>query len=107
MKRVFVRRNGELIEITHERRPSSAPFIIPDLPEYQSPIDGKVISGRAQRREDLKRNGCRPWEGREQETKEAARQRQYAEQRLDHRIEESARRSFYELPPDKRRMLTG
>ena len=30
-----------------------------DLPEYVSPVTGKPVDGRAARREDLKRSGCR------------------------------------------------
>lgn len=37
-------------------------MIIPDTPDYESPIDGSVISGRKQRREDLKRNGCHEYD---------------------------------------------
>jgi hypothetical protein len=32
--------------------------IMPDIEPYESPVDGRVVSGRASRREDLKRNGC-------------------------------------------------
>lgn len=48
-------------------RPMDKPFagqvtapaaIVPDLPDYRSPIDGRVVSGRAARREDLRRNNC-------------------------------------------------
>lgn len=35
-----------------------APAIISDIPEYASPIDGRLISSRSARREDLKRNNC-------------------------------------------------
>ena len=38
------------------------PTVISDIPEYASPIDGKVISTRSERREDLKRNNCVEWE---------------------------------------------
>lgn len=38
------------------------PMIISDIPDYISPIDGKLVSGRVQRREDLKRNNCVEWE---------------------------------------------
>ena len=41
-------------------RPSH--LIWADLPAYESPIDGRIIEGRAQRREDLKRNGCREYD---------------------------------------------
>lgn len=40
----------------------SAPRIIRDIPEYRSPIDGKPITSRSQRRDDLVRNGCVEWE---------------------------------------------
>lgn len=35
-----------------------APIVASDIPEYRSPIDGKLITSRSQRREDLKRNNC-------------------------------------------------
>ena len=34
-------------------------FVMPDCAGYQSPVDGRLIDGRTQRREDLRRNGCR------------------------------------------------
>lgn len=38
------------------------PQIIGDIPEYRSPVDGKLITSRSQRRDDLERNNCREWE---------------------------------------------
>lgn len=38
------------------------PMIIRDIPDYRSPIDGRLISGRTQRREDLIRNDCVEWD---------------------------------------------
>ena len=35
------------------------PYISGDLKPYRSPVTGKVIEGRAARREDLARTGCR------------------------------------------------
>ena len=35
------------------------PYIRGDLPAYRSPVTGKLIEGRAARREDLARSGCR------------------------------------------------
>lgn len=35
-----------------------APLISSDIPDYLSPVNGKLISGRKQRKEDLKRNDC-------------------------------------------------
>lgn len=34
------------------------PAVISDIPEYASPIDGKMITSRSQRRDDLARNNC-------------------------------------------------
>lgn len=34
------------------------PLITHDIPDYQSPVTGEWVSGRAQRREDLIKNDC-------------------------------------------------
>lgn len=100
-------KGGEPFEVTADYVPEpAAPLVIGDLPSYQSPVTGKWVDGRAQRREDLKRTGSRPWEGKAQEMKEAARQRQYTEQHMERSLHETAMRTFYELPPSKRRILT-
>lgn len=39
-----------------------APMVIRDIEPYRSPVDGKEISSRSARREDLKKNDCVPWE---------------------------------------------
>lgn len=60
----YVIRNGSLVEkSTGEAMPSDdgairLPFVVRDVPAYRSPIDGRVIEGRAARREDLARNDC-------------------------------------------------
>lgn len=38
------------------------PTVISDIPEYRSPIDGKMITSRSERRDDLARNGCVEYE---------------------------------------------
>lgn len=35
-----------------------APTVLSDIPEYASPIDGKMITSRSQRREDFKKHNC-------------------------------------------------
>lgn len=107
-KRWIYPADGEPFEVTQDYvRPPDGHFIIGDLPAYESPVDGRVVEGRAQRREDLRRTGSRPWEGREQELKEAQRRQQYQEHALDRKAEESAWRSWYNMSPDKRRVLRG
>jgi hypothetical protein len=107
-KRWIYPESGEPFEVTADYAPEPlTPFIIGEIPAYQSPIDGRVIESRTQRREDMKRNQCRPWEGKQQELNEAQRHRGYAEQHLDRTLHEATARSFYEMPPSKRRILTG
>jgi hypothetical protein len=35
------------------------PNVISDIPDYSSPIDGRMITSRSERRDDLKRNICK------------------------------------------------
>ena len=83
----------------------SAPSAIVDIPAYVSPVSGKLINSRTQRNEDLKRTGSRPWEGLEQEKKEAARQKAYQEQKEDAKLEKAISETYYAMPPEKRRVL--
>lgn len=61
--------------------PLASPHITPVMPEYQSPIDGRVISTRHERREDLKRNGCVPYEDSMSPTKGKIRNKAFAKKR--------------------------
>lgn len=38
------------------------PHVISDIPEYASPIDGRMITSRSERRDDLARNNCVEYE---------------------------------------------
>jgi hypothetical protein len=76
-----------------------------DLPGYQSPTTGRWIEGRAARRDDLKRSGARPWEGFDQEKKEAQKRLAEREAKSDAKLEKVIRESFHQLPPAKRRAL--
>lgn len=38
------------------------PMVRSDIQPYKSPIDGRLITSRSERREDLTRNGCVPYE---------------------------------------------
>ena len=68
-RETYVLRDGRLVEkrtgiafVTDPDAPLSLPTIIRDIPDYRSPIDGRVISSRSERREDLKRNNCVEWD---------------------------------------------
>jgi hypothetical protein len=78
----YVLRDGVLVEKRYAP-PKSGVQIMRDTPEYVSPIcneDGRhpLIDGRAARREDLKRNGCREYDPGERRAfeKEVARHRE-------------------------------
>lgn len=43
--------------VTGEWTPAT-PMVFGDLPEYRSPIDGSLISGRRARKYDLEKNNC-------------------------------------------------
>lgn len=102
----YLQIGGELIEIRKDYiQEPMAPAVFGDIEPYESPASGKMINGRAQRREDFKATGTRPYEGREQEAKEAARRAAYEEARYDQKLDEAVGRAFYSMDPDKRRKL--
>lgn len=106
MRHRWVYINGEAHEVGEDYAPEpQSPLVFGDLPSYQSPVTGLWIDGRRARREDLKRTGSRPWEGLEQERKESARQAAYQEAKLDAHLTKTASEVFYQLPPEKRRIL--
>jgi hypothetical protein len=80
-----------------------APYIAPDLPGYESPIDGKWVEGRAARREDLKRNRCIPYDP--EMKKDAARNLEEIEKKADAKLHDAVARTYYSMPESKRRVL--
>lgn len=103
---IYPGNGAEPFEVTQDWTPEPrTPMIFGDLPGYVSEATGLYVEGRRARREDLKRSGCRPWEGLAAEKKEAARQEAYNEQRLDASLTRAASEAFYQLPPSKRSIL--
>lgn len=96
-----------LVEIPLDYRAPSGPVVWDDLPGYTSPVTGLWVEGRKARREDLKRTGSRPYEGREQEAKEAARFHVEQERKLDQLAEKMAHRGWAEAPERVRRVFRG
>ena len=72
---------------------------------YDSPIDGRPITSMKARRDDLARTNCRPYEGFESESKEAARKRADEEKKQDAKLHENVSKAYYQLPPSKRKVL--
>jgi len=88
-----------------EKRIFSAPAGFADIPAYESPASGKWITSRAERREDFKRTGTREWEGLDSEKREAAKQKQYADEAIDAKIERTVGETLAALPPSKQDAL--
>ncbi len=72
---------------------------------YTSPIDGRPITTKQARIEDLRRSGSRPWEGIEQETKVARQRAADEEKAQDKALEKVAAETYAAMPPEKRRVL--
>ena len=103
---IYPGNGADPIEVSADYVPDiTGPLVVVDLPGYVSPVTGKWVEGRVQRREDLKRTGSRPWEGLQQEKKEAARHNAYADQKVDASMTKAASEAFYQMPPSKRRIL--
>lgn len=88
-----------------DKRLLSAPMMRADIQPwdaYQSPATGRLITSYAQRREDMKASGCRDWEGRESEQKNADRQKKYAEIELDAKLDTTVRTAWAQLSPEKK-----
>jgi hypothetical protein len=77
------------------------------MPSYQSPITGQWIDTPSQRREDMKRSGSRPWEGRDQELKEAQKRKENLEKETDKLAEKMAVTAWQQLPEQHREALSG
>jgi len=97
-----------MVEVPWDSRQEAlAPAVWDDLPAYESPIDGRVVDGRRQRRNDLARSNCRPYEGKEQELREAQRRVIEQDRREDQLAEKMAHRAWAEAPERVRRVFRG
>lgn len=91
----------------YDSEPVKTHFVQGEIPEYHSPIDGRLITSRREQRNDHMRSGSRQYEGFEQEQKVAARHRAYEEQKADRALHAQVERSFMQLPESTRRQLAG
>lgn len=92
-------------EVTKQYEAPVAPMVWGDLPAYESPIDGRVVEGRVQRREDLKRSGSRPFEGIEAERKEANRHQAEHERQVDRQVDRAVGQAWAQLNPRAKKAL--
>lgn len=90
-----------------EKRLLTAPMAHMDIQPwdaYESPATGKTITSYAQRREDMKASGCRDYEGRESEERQAARIRKYDEEKQEQELDTTVRKAWAQLSPEKKAM---
>jgi hypothetical protein len=96
---------GALVEVTQTERVNHSAMIVPDLPGYESPVTGKWVEGRKARREDLKRTGSRPYEGRAAEMQIANSYRESVEREMDRKAEAAAVDVWQHSPERIRRVF--
>jgi len=86
----YVKRDGRWVSastgepmLTEEQRkaPLPLPTVISDIPAYQSPIDGRWITTRSERRDDLARNNCVEYEPSMSPTKGKIKNKAFAKKR--------------------------
>lgn len=70
-------------------------MIVGDIPDYQSPVDGRIVSGRKQRREDLKRHGCVEYDP--EIRKDSERIRKENDARFERQMSENVERTYYQM----------
>lgn len=79
---IFVnKRTGEPLNKNPAEFTPSMPMIMKPMPEYRSPVDGRVINSRQERRDDLKRNNCVEFEPSLSPTKGKFKNKRFAEKR--------------------------
>jgi putative FmdB family regulatory protein len=81
---------------TPMRQLLSAPHIVMDYPGYTCPVTGTWVEGRAQHRENLKRQGCRVLEP--GETEAVRRGKRQSDEVLDKQLDETADQLLASLP---------
>ena len=88
-----------------EKRLLTAPMARMDIQPsdaYISPATGKLITSYAERREDMKASGCRDFEGRASEERQAARIREYDEIKQEAALDNTVRTAWAQLSPEKK-----
>lgn len=92
----------ENCQATMERQ-LAAPAVIGDYAGYTCPISNKWIEGRRAHEENLKKHGCRVYEGGETDAFRQSRRKEETE--LDRRVDETVEQFYEALPTEKREEL--
>lgn len=88
---------------TYAEKQVTAAAVIPDYAPYNCPVTGKLISGRRQHEENLKRQGCRVLET--GESTQIIKQREAEERAFDKAVEETTEEFIAKLPAEKKDKL--
>ena len=70
-----------LLSDDERKKPLAVPYVQSDIPSYCSPVDGRVIGSRSERRDDLKRHNCVEYEPSMSPTKGKIRNKDFAAKR--------------------------
>ena len=89
----------------HAERMIQAPMLVKVAQDvcYDSPIDGRPITSWEARKEDLKRNHCRPYDP--EIKKDTMRLKKEADDKLDKSIEATVEAAIEKMPTKKRARL--
>ena len=72
---------------------------------YDSPIDGRPITSKQARIEDLKRSGCREWEGMASEKNAVKKAEKESAELLDKQLDTRIHEAVQTLKPEAKRAL--
>lgn len=84
-------------------KPKTPMFFIDKFEPYQSMVSSDenerfiTVNSRRQHEYELKKNGCRVYEGRDQELKEARRYQKYEDEKLERRVEDTLEKTYHEI----------
>jgi hypothetical protein len=81
-------------------------MFVSEFQPYVSPATGKVITSRTERREDLKRSGCRPWESMEEEKKQAIKLKEEEDAKFEAGLEKCAHEVLNNMSSEAQAALT-
>ena len=93
----WVMRDGKLVPKGESQARHGCDVFVKGFEAYESPIDGTVISNARQRDYDLKKNGCRPYEGLKSERGEADSHNKEAEAHANKVVRQDLEKNYYAL----------
>lgn len=78
-------------------KPRGPMVSIKNFDAFESPATGRIIRNERELREDMRVSGCRTYEGKEQEMREANRYLQEQDRKMEKIVEESVEKTAYDI----------